>query len=169
MPASVLSSAAFGRDVLAGADFLTVEVLTLRGLVTYYILFFIHLESRRVSVAGVTRHPDQEWMEQIARSATQETRGHLHPCRYVMHDRDTKFLRIFSIAAGRRRRENHSASGEKPESERFCRTLGSLGQAGVSVKVDFLMLATSPKSAATRSSIAAASGACSSIMDAPHE
>jgi hypothetical protein len=50
-----------------------VEVLTLRGLVTYYVLFFIHLESRRISVAGITRHPDPEWMEQIARSATQET------------------------------------------------------------------------------------------------
>ena len=34
--------------LLAATDFLTVEVLTLRGLVTYYVLFFIHLESRRV-------------------------------------------------------------------------------------------------------------------------
>jgi hypothetical protein len=61
------------KDVLASADFFTVEVLTLRGLVTYYVLFFIHLESRRISVAGIIRHPNQEWMEQIARSATQET------------------------------------------------------------------------------------------------
>src|ERR1039458_9927636 len=29
--------------VLAGTDFFTVEVLTLRGLVIYYVLFFIHL------------------------------------------------------------------------------------------------------------------------------
>lgn len=43
--------------VLAGIDFFTVEVLTWRGLVTYYVLFFIHLESRRVSLAGITRHP----------------------------------------------------------------------------------------------------------------
>ena len=34
-------------SVLAGTDFFTVEVLTLRGLVTYYVLFFILLESRR--------------------------------------------------------------------------------------------------------------------------
>jgi hypothetical protein len=59
-------------NVLAGADFFTVEVLTWRGLVTYYVLFFLHLESRRVRVAGITRHPDQEWMEQVARSATQQ-------------------------------------------------------------------------------------------------
>jgi hypothetical protein len=83
------------KDVLAGADFFAVEVLTLRGLVTYYVLFFIHLDSRRVSVAGITKHPNQEWMEQIARSATQETWGHLHPCRYVLHDRDTKFCASF--------------------------------------------------------------------------
>ena len=42
--------------VLAGTDFFTVEVLTWRGLVTYYVLFFIHLEGRRVSSAGITAH-----------------------------------------------------------------------------------------------------------------
>jgi len=41
---------------LAATDFFTVEVLTLRGPVTYYVLFFIHLESRRVDVAGITAH-----------------------------------------------------------------------------------------------------------------
>ena len=82
-------------NVLAGCDFFTVEVLSWRGLVTYYVLFFLHLESRRVHIAGITRHPDQEWMEQIGRSATQETFGYLHPCRYVLHDRDTKFCASF--------------------------------------------------------------------------
>jgi hypothetical protein len=76
-------------------DFFTVEVLTWRGLVTYYVLFFLHLESRRVSIAGITRHPDEEWMQQIARSATQETWGYLSPCRYVLHDHDTKFCASF--------------------------------------------------------------------------
>ena len=31
--------------LLVGTDFFTAEILTLRGLVTYYVLFFIHLES----------------------------------------------------------------------------------------------------------------------------
>src|ERR1700693_3569190 len=82
-------------NVLAGADFFTVEVLSWRDLVSYYVLFFIHLESRHVSVAGITRHPDEEWMQQIARSATQETWGYLYPCRYVPHDPDTKFCASF--------------------------------------------------------------------------
>jgi hypothetical protein len=50
-------------NVMAGCDFFTVEVLLARA--------GIHLESRRVSVARITRHPDQAWMEQIAPSATQ--------------------------------------------------------------------------------------------------
>jgi putative transposase len=43
--------------LLAGTDFFTAEVLTLHGLVTYYVLFFIHLESRRVDIAGITVRP----------------------------------------------------------------------------------------------------------------
>jgi hypothetical protein len=46
--------------LLAGwTDFFTAEVLTLRGLVTCYVLFLIHLESRRVDVAGITVHPSE--------------------------------------------------------------------------------------------------------------
>jgi putative transposase len=32
-------------NVLAGFDFFTVEVLSWRGLVTYYVLFFLHLKA----------------------------------------------------------------------------------------------------------------------------
>ena len=71
------------------------EVLTLKGLVTYYVLFFIHLESRRVSLAGMTRYPGQEWMEQQARNATMEEWGFLRGCGYLLHDRDTKFCASF--------------------------------------------------------------------------
>jgi len=60
-------------SVLADADFFTVEVLKWRGLVTYYVLSFLHLETHRITVAGITRHPDDEWMEQMARTATQDS------------------------------------------------------------------------------------------------
>ena len=89
--------------VLAGTDFFTVEVLTLWGLVTYYVLFFIHLESRKVDIAGITIHPNEEWMKQMARNATMEGWGTLQDCRYLLHDRDTKFTCSFRaiIASGR--------------------------------------------------------------------
>ena len=61
--------------VLAGTDFFTVEVFILRGLVTYYVLFFIHLESRKVDIAGITVHPNERWMQQIARNINTDTRS----------------------------------------------------------------------------------------------
>jgi len=81
--------------VLAGTDFFTVELLTLKGLVTYYVLFFIHLESRRICIAGMTPYPDEEWMNQRARNVTLEGWGFLNGCQYVLHDRDTKFCQSF--------------------------------------------------------------------------
>jgi hypothetical protein len=59
--------------------------------VTYYVLFFLHLETRRVCLAGVTRHPTEEWMEQIGRNTVDEDSGYLNRHSYVLHDRDTKF------------------------------------------------------------------------------
>jgi putative transposase len=81
--------------VLAGVDFFTVEVLTWHGLATYYVLFFLHLESRRVSLAGITRHPTEAWMQQIARNAVDADSGYLCQTRYVLHDRDRKFCASF--------------------------------------------------------------------------
>jgi hypothetical protein len=63
--------------VLAGIDFFTVEVLTWRGLATYYVLFFWQLETRRVTLAGITQHPPEEWMVQMARNAVDDIDGAL--------------------------------------------------------------------------------------------
>jgi putative transposase len=83
--------------VLAGMDFFTVEVLTWRGLSTYYVLFFLHLETRRVTLAGITQHPTEEWMVQMARNAVDAIDGALLPVRFALHDRDSKFCSAFRI------------------------------------------------------------------------
>jgi putative transposase len=77
-------------DVLTGTDFFTVEMLTWRGLATHYVLFFIQLETRCISLAGLTRHPASEWMLQMARNVTDEASGFLRGQSYLLHDRDTK-------------------------------------------------------------------------------
>ena len=41
------------------STFFTVETIT---LATMYVLFVIHLGSRRVHVLGVTRNPDSAWV-----------------------------------------------------------------------------------------------------------
>jgi transposase InsO family protein len=82
-------------DVLVATDFFTAEVWTLGGLVTYYVLFFLHLGSRQIHVAGVTPHPNEAWMVQVARNVTMEEWGFLAPGQYLIHDRDTKFCAAF--------------------------------------------------------------------------
>jgi transposase InsO family protein len=82
-------------DVLWATDFFTTEVWTLGGLVTYYVLFFIHLETRQVHIAGVTAHPNETWMTQMARNLTMDEWGVLKPGQYLIHDRDTKFCAAF--------------------------------------------------------------------------
>ncbi len=62
---------------------------------TYYVLFFLHLGSRRVHIAGVTPHPNEAWMVQVARNVTMEEWGFLALGQYLIHDRDTKFCAAF--------------------------------------------------------------------------
>lgn len=82
-------------EVLAAADFLTIEVWTPRGLVTYYLLFTIRLATRRVCVAGITANPNGTFMIQAARQLTDEFDGVLRDCRFLIMDRDTKFTKHF--------------------------------------------------------------------------
>ena len=57
-------------ESIAATDFFTVEVFTLRGLVTHYVLFILDLASRTVKIAGITTHPHEGWMIQMARNLT---------------------------------------------------------------------------------------------------
>jgi len=63
--------------------------------VTYYVLFFIHLGSRKIHVAGVTPHPNEAWIVQVARNVTMEEWGFLSPGQYLIHDLDAKFCTAF--------------------------------------------------------------------------
>jgi transposase InsO family protein len=82
-------------ECIAATDFFTVEVCTLRGLVTYYVLFFIDIGSRAVNIAGITAHPDSRWMTQIARNVTDLNEGFLRSKRCLILDRDTKYCDAF--------------------------------------------------------------------------
>ena len=78
-------------ECLAAMDFTAVEVWTQGGLVTYYLLFVMHVATRRVHFAGCTPNPDDPWMQQIARNLTDCEDGFLTGKRYVIMDRDPKY------------------------------------------------------------------------------
>lgn len=75
-------------DVLVATDFFTTEVWTWSGLVTHYVLFFIHHGSRKVHVAGITPYPHEAWMVQIVRNMTIDAWGFLSPGQYLIDDED---------------------------------------------------------------------------------
>ncbi|MFL6605085.1 MAG: integrase core domain-containing protein [Steroidobacteraceae bacterium] len=82
-------------ECFTATDFLSVEVFTLEGLITPYILLFVDIASRSVHVAGITRHPDNAWMTQIARNVTDTHDGFLRDKRYLIMDRDTIYSDAF--------------------------------------------------------------------------
>jgi len=79
-------------DEIVATDFFTTKVWTLFGMKEVYVLFFIHLGSRRVHIAGVTDHPNEAFMVQTARNMTWLD-GWLSEvgARYIIHDRDAKY------------------------------------------------------------------------------
>jgi putative transposase len=76
---------------LVAADFFTTEVWTGRGLVTYYTVFIIELQSRRVQVVGATPYPDEAFVLQAMRHFTDGTEGLLAQGRVLICDRDPKW------------------------------------------------------------------------------
>src|SRR5712692_2481592 len=82
-------------DTLIAADFLTTEVLSWRGLVTYYTLFVIELRSRSVHICGTTVSPDTAWMKQAARCLVDAIDGFARGKTHLIIDRDAKYCDVF--------------------------------------------------------------------------
>ncbi len=82
-------------DSIAAADFFSVEVLTAGGLVRYFVFFVMKLKTRTVEIAGITCHPDEAWMTQVARNLTDNVDGFLRSVRYVILDRDPLYTAAF--------------------------------------------------------------------------
>ncbi len=82
-------------ETVAATDFFTVEVATVRRLVTCYVLVVIELSSRKVHIAGITPGPDGPFMMQVGRNLTDPFDGFLRGKRFLILDRDKKFTTEF--------------------------------------------------------------------------
>jgi putative transposase len=105
------------KGAIAATDFFTVEVLTLFGLVRYYVLFVIDLKTRRVEIAGIVHQPCSAWVKQTARNLTDPFDGFLVDTKYLIHDRDPMFTTDFQNTL--------KLGGVKPLSERHLRCVVS--------------------------------------------
>jgi putative transposase len=68
--------------------------------VRYLVWFVIDLESRRVHIAGLVRHPHDAWIQQVARNLADSVDGFLRGTRYLIHDRDPLFTEAFRAVLG---------------------------------------------------------------------
>lgn len=82
-------------DVTAVADFFTVEVWSLKGLVRYHVLFVMTLGKREVKIAHIGCDPDGQVMEQIARNLTDCDDGFLNGQRFFICDHDSLYTKAF--------------------------------------------------------------------------
>ena len=135
------------RSIVA-ADFFTAEVWTLRGLVTYYVFFLIELARRTVHIAGITTHPHEPWMLQIARNLTDAEQGALRNKSHLIIDRDTKYSVQFRRLIGEARTAVIRLPPRSPNlnayAERFVRSIKQecldrmilIGQASLRCAID---------------------------------
>jgi putative transposase len=77
---------------MLACDFFSVDTVLLKRL---YVLFFIELDTRRVYVTGITAHPTGSWVVQQARNLTMVLEDRVHPVKFLIRDRDTKFTSSF--------------------------------------------------------------------------
>jgi len=81
------------RGAIYAADFVTAEVLTLRGLTRRHALFVMDLASRRVELAGIVAEPYEAWMKNAVRGLTDSFDGFLLHAKHLILDRDPVFTR----------------------------------------------------------------------------
>ncbi|MBY0526194.1 MAG: integrase core domain-containing protein [Gemmataceae bacterium] len=76
---------------LWATDFFSKKVWTTGGLVEFFILFVIHVGSRRVFVSGMTAQPDQAWTMQQARNMALHFAEQPDKPTLLLRDHDGKF------------------------------------------------------------------------------
>ncbi len=80
------------KEQILACDFFTVDTLWLKQL---YVLFFIEPGTRQVYLAGITAHPNADWVTQQARQVVWELSESKTAFRFLIRDWDGKFTQEF--------------------------------------------------------------------------
>ncbi len=76
---------------LYACDFFSTKVWTTLGCAEFFVLFFIHVGSRRVHIAGMSTNPDAAWSAQQARNVAMFFAQQPEKPTILLRDHDSKF------------------------------------------------------------------------------
>ena len=114
-------------SVVSVADFFTVEVWTLRGLVRYHVFFVMDLARRTVKIAYIGCQTNGQVMEQVARHLTDFDDGSLSGKRFFVCDNDPLYTQQFETISDSAGIEIIRTMPNVPEqngyAERFVRSI----------------------------------------------
>ena len=79
-------------STIVATDFFTVDTVFFKRL---YVLFFVHVATRRVLAAASTSEPNSAWVTQQARNLSWKLAEEGISARILIHDRDRKFAKSF--------------------------------------------------------------------------
>ena len=110
-------------STIVATDFFSVHTVFLKRL---YVLFFIHLKSRRILFAACTESPDSGWVTQQARNLTWELTELGRRPRFLIRDRDAKFAVAFDCVLEAEGTEVRRTPPRSPRANSFAeRWVGS--------------------------------------------
>ena len=114
-------------DALLCCDFFTKEVWTCCGLRTAYVLFVMHLETRRIILAEAPFSPHASWIRQMSRNVLMECDDLGIEPRFIVHGRDVLFGhgfdRVMESAAVQPVRTPFGAPNANASAERRVRSV----------------------------------------------
>ena len=82
-------------ETLWACDFFSVKTWTLTGILDLTVLFFIHIGSRKVRIAGITDKPTAEWVAERGREMAAVMKGQ---ATHLIRDRHGKHVAAFDEA-----------------------------------------------------------------------
>jgi putative transposase len=84
-------------QAIIATDFFTVDLL---DGTSAYVLAVIEHATRRIRILGVTAHPNDAWVTQMARNLMMDLNEHVESIKFLLRDRDTKFSAAFNAVLG---------------------------------------------------------------------
>lgn len=100
-------------------DFFSKKVVSKTGLRDLFAISFLHIESRHVFISPSTYNPDEAWVLEQATAFQQYVKDEKLQCKFLMHDRDTKFTKSFDEKFSSGTKEVKISSFRAPNTNAF--------------------------------------------------